>query len=340
MKRVYYFCELPPPFGGVTVKNQLLIEEVFASLDDLIIVDFCKIKRNWFQLIPIITHMLKAYFMKDSIIYGLGSYRRLYAALKIQRILGGEKSLSKSVNIVMGGAIADDLQENPRLNELLGMLKINLVESEGIRHSLRLLGVGNVDVLPNPKPAKGAKHPIEYNGKLKCVFFSKICEEKGCRYIMDELGEMDDSQVSIDFYGHIDENIEELFLHFVADHSNVNYHGVFDASKHDVYAELNQYDVLLFPTTWMGEGVPGILIEAKMAGILPVVSDWRFNREIIMNKNEGIVLEDLNQGTLKTMIKKLMADRIKVNEGKWGSFQSRKRYSLENYKDYLLEIMR
>lgn len=45
---------------------------------------------------------------------------------------------------------------------------------------------------------------------------------------------------------------------------------------------------LLLPSKWSGEGVPGALVESKMAGIAAIVSDWNFNAEIVKNDSEGI----------------------------------------------------
>lgn len=339
MNRVSFFCELPPPFGGVTVKNKLLIDEIFASLPELEIIDFSKIKYSAIQLIPVSFKMLRAFIRKDVIVYGFGSYKRLYMALKIQKTIGGVRSLSRCVNIVMGGTLADSLKVHAQFDVLLRSIKINLVETDGLKNALSENAIANTDVFPNPKPSKGARQPVKNSGALRCVFFSKICEEKGCSYIIDELGEIDGDLITIDFYGHIDEKIKTRFISFVETHSNINYHGVFDSAENDVYAELNQYDVLLFPTTWVGEGVPGILIESKMSGVLPVVSDWNYNREIVRDETEGIVLNDLNQGTLRAVILSLARNSDKVYEGKIGSFRSRNRYSLENYRESLIEMV-
>lgn len=51
--------------------------------------------------------------------------------------------------------------------------------------------------------------------------------------------------------------------------------------NHDVYEELNNYDIMLLPTRWEGEGVSGALIESKMAGITAIVSDWHVNSETV-----------------------------------------------------------
>ena len=96
--------------------------------------------------------------------------------------------------------------------------------------------------------------------------------------------------IHIDIYGHIVDDFKEKFEKFIDENNNVTYQGVFDATKNNVYEKLHEYDILLFPSRWKGEGVPGILIESKMAGIVPIVSDHLYNSEIVLNNIEGIVL--------------------------------------------------
>ena len=340
MNRVTFFCELPPPFGGVTVKNKLLIDEVFSSVDNITVLDFCRIKRNHLQFVPVFLGMVKAFLRNDTIIYGFGSYKRLLVASSIHRLFGGNKSLSKSINIIMGGAVDKEVMVNQRLGRFLNKVSINLVETKGMMASLHKMGIDNVAVFPNPKPSINACIPIEHDGPLKCVFFSKICKGKGCDYIMSEMDDISGNLATLDFYGHIDNDIEDKFREYVDTHANVFYHGVFDSTQRNLYAELNKYDILLFPTTYTIEGVPGILVEAKMAGLLPIVTNVSFNSEIVGDGEEGIVIENMDEGTLKSIILLLANDREKVNRLKEASFCSRSKYSIENYKDSLLKLIK
>ena len=88
-------------------------------------------------------------------------------------------------------------------------------------------------------------------------------------------------QVLFHFYGEIKKDYEQDFYAAVREVGNVVYHGVFSGSADAVYQELGQYDVLLLPTRWKAEGLPGILVEAKISGLPAVVSDHNFNREIV-----------------------------------------------------------
>ena len=152
---------------------------------------------------------------------------------------------------------------------------------------------------------------------LKCYnqrFFSNISNTTNLEYNKDDF--------------------KEKFEKFIDENNNVTYQGVFDATKNNVYEKLHEYDILLFPSRWKGEGVPGVLIESKMAGIVPIVSNHLYNSEIVLNNIEGIVLEKKDIGLqMSEMIKKLLEREDIYNNLANGAFESRRRYSLEDYKE-------
>lgn len=173
--------------------------------------------------------------------------------------------------------------------------------------------------------------------RLNVCFFSQISCEKGVDEIINMntlFSHQDKKCIHIDFYGHIVDDFKEKFEKFIDENNNVTYQGVFDATKNNVYEKLHEYDILLFPSRWKGEGVPGILIESKMAGIVPIVSDHLYNSEIVLNNIEGIVLEKKDIGLqMSKTIKKLLECEDIYNNLANGAFTSRMRYSLETYKE-------
>ena len=334
-----FICELPPPYGGVTIKNDYIIQNIMSDYN-IQIIDLMRCKRNKFLIGKTMFNIIKAYVCHDTIIYGSGSYKRLEILLKIQNIIGGMKSLQKTVNIVMGGLLYDTLVQNLEFSKMISNLKINLVETRGMKKKLSDLNIKNVEIFPNAKSINNsltAKHRSGKEKNIKCVFFSQISREKGVDKIIEMNSLFSDKEkenILIDFYGHIVDDFGEEFNMFISSNSNVKYQGVFDAAKNNVYKKLHEYDILLFPSRWKGEGVPGVLIESKMAGIVPIVSNHLYNSEIVLDHVEGIVLEkdkiemEMNK-TIKTLLE---CDEI-YNKLAENSFASRRRYSLEAYKE-------
>ena len=108
-----FICELPPPYGGVTIKNNYIIQKIFDTYD-IKIIDLMKCKKKKFLIFKTIFEIIKAYVNKDIVIYGSGSYKRLEILLNVQNLIGGRKSLQKTVNIVMGGMFYDALLQNTK----------------------------------------------------------------------------------------------------------------------------------------------------------------------------------------------------------------------------------
>lgn len=340
-----FLCELPPPYGGVTVKNQLIIDNVFNNIEDVDVLDFMSCKRNPLKIFSLFFSLIKAFISHRTIIYGFGSYKRLRSALKLQSFFGGKKSIQNTVNIVMGGAFQDRLKNDSEYIKLISRIKVSLVETNGMKEKLNALGLKNVGVFPNAKSldmSVSAKQRANDDTVIKCVFFSQISREKGVDEIIKMnalLSWQEKEKIQIDFYGHIADNFHDEFSEFINDNSNVDYKGVFDSAKGNVCKKLHEYDVLLFPTKWKGEGVPGILVESKMAGIVPIVSDHLYNSEIVIDNAEGIVLKNNTAEDLHQAIIKIMNDSVLFNNLAKGSFESRKRYALETYQEMFEKLL-
>lgn len=338
MNKPIFICELPPPFGGVTVKNQLLINNIFKP-DEIEVLDLFDCKRNLLNIPKVFAKLLSSFISGRTIIYGFGSYKRLIAAVKLQKVFGGKTSLNNTVNIVMGGMFHNFIKDKLDFIKSLSKMKMHFVETEGMKKGLIDQGVKNVQVFPNAKSIKGSVEPQNrLENQLKCVYFSQISTKKGVAEIIKSYSLLNKEQrnnIHIDFYGHILDEIKADFEKFVTINKNINYFGVFDSTNNNVYDKLSEYDVLLFPTLWENEGVPGILVEAKIAGIAPIVSDRNFNAEIVRDKIEGLVLHSKYHDELKNALLILLEDKNILYALKEGSYASRKRFAIETYYDVI-----
>ena len=341
---ITFLCELPPPYGGVTVKNKLILDAISKENTMIEVIDFFDCKRKKWLIPVVFAKMIVAFGKKNKIIYGFGSYKRLKVALIFQSIFGGKKSLNRTINLVMGGFFHKEISAGSRYAKICGELKVNYVESERMVETLKQKGIANAEYFPNPRSEKGCRAPREVQlGKIKCVFFSQISSMKGVREIMsmcELLTEEERKCITVDFYGHIVDEIKNDFLKFEKKYDNVKYCGIFDSVKNNVYDKLNEYDILLFPTSWKGEGVPGILVEAKMSGICPIVSDWLYNTEIVIDGKEGVAIEGNYHAEMLRIIRTFLYNPQRLVDLKNGSFESRKRYALEQHIDDVMRIIK
>ena len=334
-----YIGVLPPPYGGATVKNKLLFEHVFKDAD-VEFVDLMAAKMSPQKAPAVLCRLVHGMIFAQTVIFATGAkWNRVM--LRLRRMLKGKRGLQNDMMIVMGGKYQQFIRKDPSLHRLLSELGSIWVESKQMIAAFRELGLERTYLFPNCRPSGGERPPrmCMPGEKLRLVFFSRICVEKGVEDIIaafDLLG-ADAQNVTLDFYGGIEDDIREPFQAFVARNNNVTYHGVFDAVNEDVYAELNQYDVMLLMSK--REGVAGALVEAKMAGITAIVSDRGLNTETVQNGTEGIVVAEPLAKNLVAAIRKLIHDREYLAQLKEGAYASRKRYLVDSYRQKMINSL-
>lgn len=322
---VVYIGAFPPGYGGVTIKNQNL----YSALKDCIEIDKVDLnivkKGNIREGVRLITKLLNKH---NSFVIGVSGRktRKRFCSL-LYHI--NRSSMKRSLLIVMGGTASNDMAKDKTYGKYVKEYKTIYVETNGMKKTLLDVGITNVDIYPNGRFRP--KHLIDSNtsGKLKCVFFSKICEQKGCTEILDAARKMDTVQFA--FYGEIDKSYVEFFMKRIDELKNADYYGVFAGSPEDVYRELSNYDVLLFPTKYTIEGVPGILVEAKISGMTIIASDASYNREIVQDGENGFILDQITADCLSAKIGIYDKDRELLKRHRQKSLNSANAFFIDKY---------
>jgi glycosyltransferase involved in cell wall biosynthesis len=138
------------------------------------------------------------------------------------------------------------------------------------------------------------KRPHSSAEATRFVFLSRIIPEKGCNYIFDALDILNAQgmaeRIAVHFYGTIDDGYRQEFTQKTAAVPNAEYKGFLDLRKTENYDILADYDAMLFPTYWPGEGFPGIIVDAFIAGLPVIATDWAHNSEIIEHQQTGIII--------------------------------------------------
>lgn len=326
----FYLGQFPPPYGGVTVKNALL----FEALSERLSIEKLEFRKT--STSTIIKRLLTS--RDDTFVLGFGNaklQRYLLCGLSLVR----PSVLSRCVLIVMGGKFSETVGKDGRYLKACSRLRGLYVETESMAEAVRESGLEHARVFPNcrKRPSTAIKVKMEpealNSGRLSCVFFSLVSSDKGVDLVLDAA----DALPEVDFfvYGRIERGYEG-FEGRVARLGNVTYMGVFDSVRDDVVAELNKYDVHLFPTRWPNEGVPGVLVETKMAAVPSIVSDVCYNTELVRDGSEGVVLRRNTAEELARAISSLDADREKLGAMKAAALESAERFYIDRYIDWLV----
>lgn len=321
MSRISYLGSFPPPYGGVTVKNALLFEEI-SSLTRVRKVDLSVVKqRNPVEASRFVREMLAP---SGALVVGTSdSWRRRITGILAR---ANRKKMSRSIVFVMGGARLEDACYARELSNY----KAIFVETIGLRSNYESMGLENVRLFPNCRK-RPASHvvPSVRPGRLSCVYFSLISEEKGAVLVLELARKL--PNVDFHFYGRVDPALSGSFMEACQKLSNVRYHGVFDSVVGDAVTELSQYDVHLFPSEYPNEGVPGVLVETKMAGVPTVASDRCYNGEIVRNGEDGFVLENVDAGTFAAVVSRFDSDRNLLLKMKRAALASADQFYVDRY---------
>ena len=79
----------------------------------------------------------------------------------------------------------------------------------------------------------------------------------------------------------------------------------------EVIPTLHEYDALIFPSHYAGEGCPGILVEALSAGLPIIASDWKYNSEFVTNGLTGFLCDTFNPTEYVNAIKLLFNQTLR-----------------------------
>ena len=173
----------------------------------------------------------------------------------------------------------------------------------------------------------------------RCVFFSNITKEKGVNIILETAQKC--PSISFTFYGGIVAGYEGEFLGAVSKSANVEYKGVFIGTDDEKYIELSKYNIVLLPTRWEAEGIPGIIVESRIAGLIPIISDHNYNKEIVEDGVDGILLKgktdpiELGSSIIRLCVNRKLYDRLRRN-----SLIRAKEYYIENHVDRIVEELK
>lgn len=291
--------------GGETLKNQYFIDYLRRTNIDFDLIDVA----GWrTRRVKVLLRLVKVCLSRDTsiIILSTGSYGA-YLFLKLLCLL---KVKNKKIHyFVIGGMLPERIEKGLfRKKYFKGYVHI-YVETFSMKEKLEEMGFENVQRVPNFKTFT-FNPPKEktYSLPLKCVFFSRVVPEKGVDIIIDSIDKINEesANVIVDFYGPIAESYKPEFMRKINNSSAMRYKGVLNPLSEETYRVLSNYDLMLFPTLFWNEGIPGTIIDAYIAG-LPILANRWENIDDIMNDKSGIIVENIDS----TKLCQEMADIIK-----------------------------
>jgi glycosyltransferase involved in cell wall biosynthesis len=318
-----------PPKGGDHFKNRLILE-ILHSLDFR--VSIIDTSNNLGRIKLVLFLVLERFWVVDKLLISASSastYRFLENL--------SERTRKRTSYFVMGGALAQIIRSNSFKPAIYNSLKNLIVQGETIKNDLYGLGITS-EVLNN---FKHRAHLVGLNlrnsKELRLVFVSRITVSKGVLTILEALCSLSKNKVSCTFFGPCDKDMKQE----ISNNPYANHAGYLDfyTDPKESYSTLAEFDAMVFPTKWHGEGFPGVFLDAFMVGLPVICSDWNMNSEVIQDGYNGIVLKENNAEYLADAINKIDTDRVWLNELSKNSMASFDQYNFETAKVRIKEIL-
>lgn len=240
------------------------------------------------------------------------------------------------INICVGGWQYEYFQGNeifkahPLQLKLCMRIKAFLPELKKVNDDIvHAFGFKNTEVFPNFRKIEDFVVNTSKEGTLDIVYMARINKNKGYPSVFAVADYISQRKIDakITFYGQIDPDDEEDFNKLLSQHPDVvSYKGFLNPNI--IHSTLNKYDLLLLPTTYYTEGFPGSILDAYIAGIPVVVTEWKHSHEFVKDGITGFIVPFENGlKKINETIELLINNRTILNEMKTNSRKECFKYS-------------
>ncbi|NKI26850.1 glycosyltransferase family 4 protein [Arenibacter sp. 6A1] len=318
----------PKSIGGATVYTQNLLE--ILALNDEINIKQLKTRNCWGKLgqIPdFILLILKfPFYLKEKEIVSVHASWDFHVTIGPFIYIISKLFKKKIVYHFFGGNFHKQFDCFPRV--LQWWLKTTILSSDYILMETKKMieyfenhGITDKCIwFPNSRKANKEELTI-LNYSRRFVFISRVTKTKGINLLFEAVKVLPKDFV-IDVYGPIDLIYfsEESF-----NNSRLDYRGVL--KSHEVNKTLSNYDVVILPTYYQGEGYPGILIEAMSLGKPIITTKLNALDEIVIHKYNGLLIRQKS-------VQELIDAILYFNNENYPSFVKN---SLNNFSEFNIE---
>lgn len=336
---VGYFGYENGQIDGQTIKTRSVYELISTALPECTL-DYYDTQAFQNNKVSILS-LLKALWYTDVLVY-LPGLRNLTLLFPIIHLICRLRAISM-VNIVVGGWLAEFLSARPNFQSKFKSFDSILVETRGLENILQeKFNLTNVKQFPNFRIQDFTPKPVA-SETFRIVFMARVTMLKGIKSLLDYAEYILQQKegvlrpMIIDFYGPIDSEIKEWFLEEIAKYQFVSYKGVTEPSL--VHEVLQNYDVLVLPTKYPGEGFPGTVVDAYISGIPVIVSEWKYLPEAVLPGKTGFIYSLDRPFDLFNYLNLLSKDHALLSLMKKHAIESSRDYSKEKALTILVPIL-
>lgn len=207
---------------------------------------------------------------------------------------------------------------------------VYLAQTQRLLRSAKDAGIKNLEWYPTSRPDPQGSPIATRTRCTRFAYLGWVKSTKGVPLILEAAQDIAED-IAIDIYGPFDGMSEEDFV----GHDHVHYCGIIPAGES--ITRLGEYDALILPTHWEGEGYPGVVLEAYLAGIPVITTRWRDIPEIV-DDSCGIMIEPHSSSQLRAAIQSLYEDTEKYQRMVAGAIEKGSSFKGSVWAQKLVEI--
>lgn len=279
---------------GQTVKTKIVTKELEKEFgdDEVKKVDTFGGKR---RLVPILLNLISLVVScKNIIILPAHNSLRIFAPLLAFMNNFYHRKLHY---VVIGGWLPKFVATRKWLKNALMKFTFIYVETRTMKNQLEAMGFTNIVLLPNCKDLNVIRlEELVYTKQepFKLCTFSRVMKEKGIEDAINAVKAVNDkvgkNVYTLDIYGQVDKEQTDWFANLQTKFPDyVKYKGLVPFDK--TTEVLKDYFLLLFPTKFYTEGIPGTIIDAYAAGLPVISSRWESFSDVVEDDITGIGYE-------------------------------------------------
>jgi len=333
-----HFGEGKELLNGQSIKAKVIAEEVGRKLgqDQVVSID----THGGLPAVFTLTVLLLRAFITCKNIVIMPGRKGLRFFVPLTRIISFFLR-RKTHYIVIGGWLDNYLQNRPFLRRLLYKCDYIYVETHEMKADLERNGFQNIVILANCKKLHiltESELVYSHASPYKLCTFSRVSDKKGIEDAVSAVTSINNKEnrvvYSLDIYGPVDDNYMPRFNEIKGSFPEyISYCGTVPYDK--TTEVIKDYFLVLFPTHYETEGLPGTLIDAYASGVPVVASDWRYSREFV-DDGAGYIYDFKSVQALTYLLDTLKDDIACVNAKKTSCIKQAYRYTSETVIDILV----
>lgn len=240
--------------------------------------------------------------------------------------------------IMIGGWLPSLLNNNRKLKKACAKVDFIYTETNYTKKQLNEVGLKNVVIMKNFKNLKVTKFKYAKNSsnQFKLCIFSRIEELKGIDdaiYVVNKYYNKISNNIKLDIYGNVKDEYKEKF--FSQLNEVINYCGIIDYDKS--VETIQKYDLLLFPTLYKTEGIPGTILDSYYAGVPVLASKWLSFSDVITDNITGFGYDFGNKEDFYNKLCFIIENKDKLKKMSNSCKKEALNYNIENCLEVLFK---